>query len=182
MFASPFRNLTKNVEKKLTYTLFYFLLISIVVMRYFDRFLVNETAEFGIVSFELSKTLERSNEILDSWSNLSRTYAGLSLGYDFLFLFIYSLFIALLIHKLNVRLWLGKSFYKLGEVLIWSMFYVAVFDVIENVSLIKLLIGRHQELWVSVAYYFAIFKFLLIAISLLYIMSNFIILLLKKRS
>jgi hypothetical protein len=182
MFASPFTNITKNVEKKLSYTLFYLLLISITVMRYFDRFLINETAEFGIVSFELSNTLERAQEILDSWSTLSRTYAGLSLGYDFLFLFIYTLFIAVLIHKLNQRLWLGKTFYKLGEILIWSMFLTAIFDVIENVSLIKLLVGGRQQFWVSIAYYFAVVKFVLIFISILYIISNFFVLLFKKRS
>ena len=182
MLTSPFNNLTKAIEKKLTYTLFYFLLISITVMRYFDRFLVNETAEFGIVSFELSKTLERAQEILNSWSTLSKTYAGLSLGYDFLFLFIYTLFISILIHKLNKKNWTNKPLYKLGEVLIWTMFLTAIFDCVENVSLIKLLIGGRQQLWVSVAYYFAFVKFLLIGISILYIIVNFFILLLKKRS
>ena len=182
MFASPFKNISKKVEKKLTYTLLYFLLISITVMRYFDRFLVNETAEFGIVSFELSKSLERAQEILDSWSSLSRTYAGLSLGYDFLFLFIYTLFIAVLIHKLNEKIWVGKPFYKLGEILIWTLFLTAIFDCVENVSLIKLLIGGRQQFWVSVAYYFAVVKFILIGISIAYIITNFFILLFKKRS
>lgn len=182
MFVSPFTNITKNVEKKLTFTLFYLLLISITVMRYFDRFLINETAEFGIISFELSKTLERAQEIIDSWSNLSKTYAGLSLGFDFLFLFIYSLFIAILIHKLNERLWAEKPFYKVGIILIWTMFFAAIFDVIENVSLIKLLIGGHQQFWVSIGYYFAVFKFILIITAILYIIVNFILLLFKKRS
>ena len=182
MFASPFTNITKNVEKKITFTLFYLLLISIIVMRYFDRFLVNENCELGIISFELSKTLERAQEILDSWSTLSKTYAGLNLGFDFLFLFIYTLFIAILIHKLNIRLWAGKALYKFGEILIWSMFLTAIFDCIENVSLIKLLIGGRQQFWVSIAYYFAVVKFVLIAISILYIIINFFILLFKKRS
>jgi len=151
-------------------------------MLYFDRFLVNETAPNGIISLELANTLERSTEIINSWSNLSQTYAGLSLGFDFLFLFIYSLFIALLVHKLNERLWKGVSFYKLGGVLIWSMYLVAIFDIIENVSLIKLLIGGRQQFWVSIAYCFAIVKFILIGVSILYILTNSFILLFKKRS
>ncbi len=182
MFASPFANITKKTEKKLTFTLFYLLLISITVILYFDRFLVNETTPNGIFSFELASTLERSTEIINSWSNLSRTYAGLSLGFDFLFLFIYSLFIALLTHKLNVRLWIGKPLFKLGELLIWSMYLVAIFDIIENVSLIKLLIGSSQQLWVSIAYCFALMKFILIGTSILYILTNSFILLFKKRS
>jgi hypothetical protein len=182
MFASPFTKISKKVEKKLTFTLFYLLLISITVMRYFDRFLVNETTEFGIISFELSKTLERALEIMDSWSNLSKTYAGLSLGFDFLFLFIYTLFIALLIHKLNERLWAKKAFYKVGVVLIWTMFFAAIFDIIENVSLIKLLIGGRQQFWVSIGYYFAVVKFILIITAILYIIVNFILFLWKKRS
>jgi hypothetical protein len=181
MFTSPFAKITKRTEKKLTFSLLYLLLISAVVMRYFDRFLINETTPNGIFSFELAKTLERSVEIINSWTNLGKTYAGLSLGFDFLFLLIYTLFISLIIHKLNERLWTGKAFYRIGELLIWTMFLTAIFDTIENVSLIKLLIGGRQQFWSSLAYYFAIAKFILIIISLLYIITNAVMLLLKKR-
>lgn len=182
MFHSPFEKIKKRTEKKITFSLFYILIISLIVMRYFDRFLVNEISPYGIVSFELAGTLDNAVAIINSWSDLSRTYAGLSLGYDFLFLLIYTLFISLMIHKLNQRLWFKKPFYRIGELLIWSMFLTAIFDTVENVSLIKLLVGARQQFWVSVAYYFAAAKFLLIIISFLYIIINSFLLLTKRKS
>lgn len=182
MFTTPFAKFSKNTEKKLTFSLFFLFIISLVTMLYFDRFLTNETSVNGIISFELAGSLERSNEIIDSWSSLSKTYAGLSLGFDFLFLLVYTLFISLIIHKLNERLWKKKPFYRIGEFLIWSMFITAIFDALENVCLIKLLIGSQHEFWPNLAYYFAIIKFFLIIVSILFILYNLIILLFKKPS
>jgi hypothetical protein len=182
MFTSPFEKITKRTEKKFTYSVLYLLIISLVVMRYFDRFLINEITPHGIISFELAGTLDRAVEIINSWSTLAKTYAGLSLGYDFLFLILYTSFIAILIHKLNQRLWTNKPFYRIGELLIWAMFFAAIFDTVENASLIKLLIGARQQFWVSVAYYFALAKFLLIIVGILYIVVNSIFLLTKKKS
>ena len=182
MFASPFEKLSKKSEKKLTYSVFYLLLITLVAMRYFDTYLTNKITTNGIISFELANSLERAQEILNSWSPLAKVFAGLSLGFDFLFLLIYTLFISILIHKLNIRLWKGKPFYKVGELLIWSMFIAAIFDAVENVCLIKLLIGNLKQYWVTIAYYFALAKFLLIIISILYIIINFFTLLFKKHS
>ena len=182
MFTTPFENISEKSEKKLTFSLFYILIISAIVLRYFNNSLENEITPYGIFSFELAGSLERSLEILNSWSPLAKTFAGLSLGFDFLFLLIYTLFISLLIHKLNERLWKNKPFYKIGELLIWSMFITAIFDAVENVALIKLLIGGTQEYWSSVAYAFAIGKFILIFISFLYIIYNSALLLFKKSS
>ncbi len=182
MFTSPFRNITLKAEKKLTFSLFYLFIISAVVLRYFNMYLDNAAAPYGIFSFELAGSLDKSVEIINSWSPLAKTFAGLNLGYDFLFLLIYTLFISLLIHKINERLWTGKAFYRIGELLIWSMFITAIFDAIENVALIKLLIGSYKEYWASVAYFFAISKFMLIGISLLYLISNTALLLFKKSS
>ena len=182
MFTSPFAKIPTKTEKKLTFSLFYLLIISAIVLTYFNQSLENEIAPYGIFSFELAGSLDKSVEIINSWSPLAKTFAGLSLGYDFLFLLIYTLFIALMIHKLNERLWAGKAFYKVGELLIWSMFLTSIFDAVENVSLIKLLIGSYKEYWSSVAYAFAIGKFVLIFISVLYLIYNTALLLFKKSS
>ncbi|NVK51918.1 MAG: hypothetical protein HWD85_03210 [Flavobacteriaceae bacterium] len=182
MFTSPFAKISKDTERKLTFSLTYMLILAIVVMRYFDRFLINNTTPNGILSFEFAKTVERSQEIVNSWSTLAKIYAGLSLGFDFLFLLIYSLFIALMIHKLNERLWSKKSFHRIGELLIWAIFIAAIFDVVENTCLIKLLIGSPKLYWSTIAYYFALSKFILIAFAMLYIICNSLLLLFKRRS
>lgn len=181
MFTSPFTSISSRSEKKLTFSLLYVFIISVITLRYFNIYLDSAAAPYGILSFELAGSLDQSIEIMNSWTPLSKIFAGLSLGFDFLFLLVYTLFISLLIHKLNVRLWVGKSFYRIGEMLIWSMFLTAAFDTIENVSLIKLLIGNHQQFWVSIAHTFATIKFILIAIALVYLILNSVLLLLKKR-
>lgn len=105
---------------------------------------------------------------------------SLSLGFDFLFLFAYSSFIALLIFNINNKLWKNKPFYKIGKVLIISIFLAAFFDTIENIALIKLLLGDLKQVWSSVAYYFASIKFLIVFICIIYLLLNWILLLFKK--
>ncbi len=182
MFVSPFMKVTTKTEKKLSFSLLYMLIIGSIVMGYFDSKLMNETASYGMFSFELAGDLEHSRQILDSWSPGAKIFAGLSLGFDYLFLLIYTLFIALLIHKVNERLWANKPQYRLGGLLIWSMFITAIFDGVENVALIKLLIGNYTEYWPWVAYYFSFAKFTLICISLIYLIINGAYWLFKKFS
>ena len=114
MMKSPFDKVSKSTEKKLTVTLLILVLSFIAVMRFFDAPLKNEAAPNGIVSFELAKELVVSENILNSWDTHARTSAGMSMGFDFLFLIIYASFITLLLHKLNERVWNNTRVYKLG--------------------------------------------------------------------
>lgn len=182
MFVSPFSKLSNRDEKKLTSTISSLLIITILVTQFFNNQLVNDVAEYGIISFELSNSIERSIEIMNSWGSQAKIFAGLSLGFDYLFLLIYTLFLALMIHKLNERLWGGKSFYNIGNVILWSMYIAAIFDAIENLALIKLLLGSHEQLWSSVAFYFAFIKFILVIIGIIYVLVNTILYLVKKIS
>lgn len=175
MLTSPFSSLNKSVEKKWTLVLLMLLLLTISTMFYFDSFLKNSIAEHGIVSFELAKELHATKAILNSWDHNAKIFAGLSMGFDFLFLIIYSSFIAILIHRLNEQLWKGKLFYRLGVLLIWLSFAAACCDVIENIALIKLLTGSLNQLWSSLAFYFAIPKFLFVVLGILYIIINFLL-------
>ncbi len=180
MRQSPFYNLSKKAEKKLTIVLSIFIVILIFIMRHIDTQIQNGDSTNGIVSFELAKDLSNSISILNSWNILSKISAGISLGLDFLFLIIYSLFISLIIHKLNEKLWKHKKMYILGIVLIWCMFLAAFFDIIENIALIKLLLGNPKQLWSSLSYYFAIAKFSLLAFGISYIIGNLLFIIFKK--
>ena len=150
-------------------------------MRYLDSEIQNNETAQGIISFELAKDLSKSEAILNAWNMESKTAAGMSLGFDFLFLLVYSLFISILIDTLNERLWKHTKIYTIGVILIWCMFLAALFDMIENVALIKLLLGDLQQKWSSIAYYFAISKFSLLFIGILFIVLNSIISLFKKK-
>lgn len=181
MFTTPFHKISGKAEQKFASSLFFLFIITSLVMHYFNTFLINEIAPYGIISFELAENTEASTAILTSWNELSTTVAGLSLGFDFLYLLVYTLFLALLVHKLNERLWKNTSIYRYGEMLIWLLFITAICDAVENVALIKLLLGEIQSYWCWVAYYFAFAKFTFVIITLLYILFSSIYLLLKKK-
>ncbi len=150
-------------------------------MRYLDAPLKNSVSTSGIVSFELAKDLSKSQAILTSWNTMSTTSAGISLGIDFLFLLVYTAFISLLIHKLNEQLWKHSKMYKVGHVFMWGVFLAGLFDCIENIALIQLLLGDLQQIWSSMAYYFAVLKFGLLALGIVYIVVNLGLLAVKKQ-
>jgi len=164
----------------------YFIILSlsliffIVVMRYLDSYLITEESPYGIVSFELAKDISKSTSIIDSWNDTARIAAGISLGLDFLFLLVYSLFIAVLIGRLNNSLWKDRSFYAIGKFLILTIFIAAAFDSVENVALIKIMLGDGREVWSLIAYYFAFLKFIIILSCIIYIIISSIILFTKK--
>jgi len=172
-------------NKKITKNHFFilltiFLFVFIAIMRYLDSFLNPEMSPNGIVSFELAKDVSKSTAIINSWDETARTAAGISMGLDFIFLVVYSLFIAILIQKLNNRLWKNNSIYVLGKILVLAILIAAIFDAIENVALIKLLLGDINEIWSSTAFYLATLKFILILCCIIYIIINAMILLIKR--
>jgi len=178
--TTPFAKLTKSSEKRWTLILLLLLVVIIGLMRYFDAFLVNSVCKSGIVSFEFAKDLENSKSIINSWNAASIKAAYSSLILDFLFLIVYASFIGLLIHKIVKRTKENFFISKLGVLLIWGIFLAALFDVIENVALLNLLSGNLNQVWSSIAYYFAVLKFALILVCIAYMLWGALLILTKK--
>lgn len=173
-------NFLINHKKRITLFLLILVILNIIALKVFNNPLKNDICNNGVISFELAKDLDQSLKIMNSWDINAKLNMSLSLGFDFLFLFAYSSFIALLIFNINNKLWKNKPFYKIGKVLIISIFLAAFFDIIENIALIKLLLGDLKQVWSSVAYYFASIKFLIVFICIIYLLLNWILLLFKK--
>lgn len=150
-------------------------------MRFLDGFLITESTPNGIVSFELAKDLDKSIAMINSWNPVAKTAAGLSMGFDFLFLIIYSFFISLLVFKLNKKFFGAEGNNKLGEIFLIIPFIAAFFDILENITLIKLLLGDLQQQWSSLAYYFATIKFVLLFIAIAYILIGGVVILFKQK-
>ncbi len=180
MFSSPFLKLTLNQEKRLTRVLLFVVIICIAFLYYLDQFLINDICTGGIISFELAGDLETAGSYLNSWGEKGKIALSLGLGLDFLFPIAYALLLGILIHKLNMILWSKSSFFNIGNGLIWAIFFAAIFDYIENIGLINLVFGNMEQLWVSIAFYFASVKFFIILASFLYILVNFSLFLIKK--
>jgi hypothetical protein len=134
--------------------------------------LITENAPNGIVSFELAKDISKSESIINSWDEKAKMAAGVSLGFDFLFLLVYSLFIAVVMSRLNNSLWKDKYVYTIGKLLIVAIFIAALFDSIENIALIKIILGDSKQIWSLIAYYFASLKFIIILICIVYIILS----------
>ena len=181
MFSSPFTSLSKNEELRLTLALLFVVMMCIIGLQYLDQFLINDTCTGGIISFELARDLETAGSYLNSWGEKGKIAVSLGLGIDFLFPIAYATFLAILIHKLNFALWFKKSFFNVGNLLIWCLFLAAVFDYVENIALINLVLGDMKQFWVSISFYFALSKFCVIFASFVYILINFCLFLIKKQ-
>ena len=181
MFKGFIENINKKNKNRFSITLLVLLLMSIAVMRYLDSFLINEVSQNGIVSFELAKNISSSAQIINAWDITAKSAAGLSLGFDFLFLIIYAPFIAMLSYKVNNQLFLKSNTYHVSNIIFIIPFVAAFFDVLENIALIKLLLGDLQQKWSAMAYYFAVIKFGLLIVAISYILLGFLILVFGKK-
>ncbi len=179
---SPFINLSKKSIDNVTLLLLVLMVTCSVFLKYLDSYFTTDSSINGIISFELAKELSIAQEMLSSWDYEGKIAASLSVGFDYLYLIIYSFFIAFLIHRLNEAFWKNKFLYKFGVGLIYAVFLAALFDGIENIGLMQLLLGNETQFWTSIAYYFAIIKFIILAISFLFLITNFILLLATRRT
>ncbi|MGI9530542.1 hypothetical protein [Lutimonas sp.] len=170
----------KTYNKRITIVLFVAVVLNIAVMRIFDTPLHNDICTNGIVSYELARDVTASEAILNSWDSNARASAGLSLGFDFLFLLIYSSFIAILLYKANNHIGHGRWYNRVHTLFIWMIFVAAFFDVIENIALIRLLLGDLKQIWSLMAFYFATLKFVIIFMCISYLLINWLILLIAR--
>jgi hypothetical protein len=127
-------------------------------------------APAGIISYEFAGDTQTARQILQAWGSEGRMYAGLNLGLDYVFLFAYGAAIALgcAIVARGLR---GRSpaLSTIGAALAWLMIGAASLDVVENYALIRLLLGSEATSLPLVARLCASIKFLVVGLSLLYV-------------
>lgn len=159
-----------------------FTIIIFLTLGYIDKPLITEKAPNGIISFELAKNIDTSISIISSWDLNAKVNAGLSLGIDFLFLVVYAIFFAAACYLIAQK-YINKNnwMYKTGLLFAKLQFVAALFDAIENIALIKLLLGSNNSLFPLIAYYFASIKFAIIVIGIIYIIIGLLTSLFQKR-
>jgi hypothetical protein len=123
-----------------------------------------------IIAFELAGSVEAAEEIIGQWGADGVALARISIGLDFVFLFLYSGSISL-----GCRVASGYSrlpaFMQGGEWFARLAWFAGSCDLIENVALL-ITLNHLNELTVQMAFYFAAFKFGIVAISLLFIVIS----------
>ena len=168
-----FKEFKTQNKTQLFWLLFGLTVLTIVGMQMTGSALVNEIAPGGIITFELIGTLAGSQSVVDSWQGPAMIWAGINMGLDFLFLFLYGVTISLGCLILADRMPKNPQILKtLGRWLALGVLIAAGLDVVENISLILLLTGSENEVLPVLARWCAIPKFGLVLLSLLYIVGG----------
>ena len=149
---------------------------------HYGAFLNNETAPMGIVSFELARTTEASEAIVESWSEV-RPAAWANILLDFPWMWMYASTLALGCVMAGAA-W-GRRFpswMPVFAVLAWGQLLAAALDFVETASLAWILYtSSGAQPWPFIAWATAIPKFLLVFLGIPATLSGLIPWLLAKR-
>ena len=133
----------------------------------------------NIVEFEFAKTMDHAQLIISNWGAEGVAKAQMSIYLDFIFLILYSWTISL-----GCKVVIASTSFdwlrKMGEYLSMIIWFAGSCDLVENFAMLITLSGMN-EFSVAAAYYFAMFKFAIVLVCLLFIIITPIIKLVVKR-
>jgi hypothetical protein len=141
-------------------------------------------ARWGIVSLELSGTVERSQEIIDSWKGTALDNARSGLLLDFIFPLFYSTVMTIVCFW-GASVFRERGFRKtawLATGIAWLQWPAAVCDYVENVALWMQIRGPIQDPWPAIARDSATIKFALIAVGLCVVVGAAVVFVLRRRA
>ncbi len=136
-------------------------------------------AEPNILDFELAGTTDRATQIINAWDMQDRIRAGFNLGFDYLYMPVYSTLIALAcVWGAGVLTY--KKWRATGLLLGWGLWVAALFDAVENVALTVILFGTVADPYPQMAQMCAILKFGLIVLGLVFAAVAAVVYLVRK--
>ena len=153
------------------------LLIATLVITFLFRFI--GPAQPTIVDFELAGSVPKAQAIIDAWHEYDRIRAGFSLGFDYLYMPVYSTTIAVAC-VMAAGVWKRTAWHTIGLLLAWGLWIAAVSDATENLALLIELLGNNVAPWPQIAQICATIKFGLILLGLLYVVAGVVLRLIKK--
>ncbi len=153
------------------------LLIATLLITFAFRFI--GPAQPNIVDFELAGSVNKATDIITAWTPLERIHAGFSLGFDYLYMPIYSTTIALACVWASGVITLG-AWRSIGVMLAWGLWLAALFDAIENLALLGNLFGTPIDPYPQIAATCATLKFGLILLGLLYAIVGVVVRVFKR--
>lgn len=106
-----------------------------------------------------------------SWGQTGQVYAGLNLGFDFLFIVTYPAAIGLGCVLVARALAQRVAFLaSIGVALAWAQLVAGVLECVENYALIQVLLGAQQEMLPVVAAWCAAPKFAIVGVGIAYVL------------
>lgn len=144
-------------------------LLIMLAMNFIGLPLNTAAAPSGIVSFEFAATAQNAQAMLNSWGEQGVVRAAFIQGLDFLFPAVYSTMVTLAcLMSASTLGSLGWPLARLGAGLAWAQWAAALFDYVENVSLVALLLGPVAAPWPQIAAVCAVIKFALLLAGIAY--------------
>jgi hypothetical protein len=141
--------------------------------------LETKEAPLGIVSLELASTTTEVKSILKAWETEAMiSTAKNNILLDFLFIPLYSLIFYTLCGSISVRT--RRIVAKMGVVLAFGAVIAGLFDVFENILMLLSLNDHYNYLTVLLTAFFAVTKFILLGLALLYVIPVGIVVIIRK--
>ncbi len=165
----PFESIPTGKRSVIFVPLFVLTIAVMVVLNVVGAPLTTEVAPLGIISFEFAGDVSTAQAMLDSWDAQTYVRAGFSLGFDFLFLVLYSSAIACACAWISGGLRdVARPLASIGLMLAWGQWLAALLDGIENTGLWITLSNGPSAPWLRIAWWCAAVKFTLVILGLLY--------------
>jgi hypothetical protein len=174
--SHPYQWLSDKLQNRAFIVMLPLTLLAMFIEQVTGGPLKTDAAPSGIVSFELAGKLSLAQEIVKSWGQLGQVYAGVNIGFDFVYIITYVIAIGLGC----VIVARGGFLASVGNILAWAMFAAGTFDCIENYNLIQILLGYGQEINAIAAQWCAIPKFTIIGLGLAYFFVGGVVVLVMK--
>jgi len=177
----PFEWLTPSGQIRAFIFFFILSLLVMVSLQVTGAHLISEVSPAGILSFEFAGDLSAAQNMVTSWGQTGRVYAGLNLGLDYLFLLVYACAIGLGCVLVACSHSPKTTFSaNLGILIAWAQFGAALLDGVENYALIRVLFGTEMAVWPVVARWCALPKFLIVGAGLIYVILGTIVVVVLK--
>ena len=165
----PFESIPPGKRSAIFIPLFVLTIAVMVILNVVGAPLTTEAAPLGIISFEFAGDVSTAQAMLDSWDAQTHVRAGFSLGFDFLFMVLYSCAIACACAWISGGLRdVAAPLATAGLMLAWGQWLAALLDVVENTGLWITLSNSPSAPWLRVAWWCAAIKFTLVILGLLY--------------
>jgi hypothetical protein len=161
----PLEWIPGQIRKPLFWIFLGLTLVLLFLFQPANRPLMTGAAPSGIISLQLAWTPDNALAMLDSWDGTARLFAAFGLGFDYLFMPVYALALAL-----GTLLAAGRhpgGFARLGSWVAYAAFLAAIFDGLENLGQFQELFHGRVDLALVIGF-FATVKFTLILIGLAY--------------
>ena len=147
-----------------------FFLLTIGYMIWVQHYL-SPLSSGEFVQFEIAKTVNKANIIIQDWKNTGKYEQGLKTTYfAFVFIILYTILISLGCRFISVCTG-NDIMIKGGRGFAWLIGAAAICDIIENIALSRILHGAVSPLNVTIAYDLARVKFSIVIVCILFILA-----------